>query len=178
MSCEITGGRSQTNCKDATPGIQYVYLTNFENIASTTVTANKITAITMVSASPVHKFYKFMVNRQSSDIKTDVKSSIPNSSINFEQKVNLVFGTISNETNVLMNNIARGLVVAIAVDKNGKAWMCGRANGLDLSAGTMETGKAGTDLNGYTLTLTGEEPAYPIEVDTTVLVTPLVDVAY
>jgi hypothetical protein len=39
--------------------------------------------------------------------------------------------------------------------------MVGRTDGAFLTAGTYQSGKAKGDLNGYTLTLTAEEPDQP-----------------
>ena len=59
----------------------------------------------------------------------------------------------------------------IFTDNNGKAWLMGYSRGAVVSAGTSVTGTNLGDLNGYTLTLTAQEPAMAYEVQTPIATT-------
>ena len=49
----------------------------------------------------------------------------------------------------------------IIVDKNDNVFMMGLKEGADLSAGTVSTGNALGDFNGYNLTFTAQETSPP-----------------
>ena len=46
----------------------------------------------------------------------------------------------------------------VVVDQNDTSYYLGEVNGLYLSAGSAETGLAVGDKNGFSITLTGQEP--------------------
>jgi len=54
--------------------------------------------------------------------------------------------------------MAQNELVAIVIDKNGFNKVLGITNGLDITSNVGTTGTAGGDLNGYTVTFTGNEP--------------------
>jgi hypothetical protein len=48
---------------------------------------------------------------------------------------------------------------AVVKDNNGNFWYLGLTRGLDVTAGSAQSGTAEGDRSGYTLTFTGKEPA-------------------
>jgi len=62
-------------------------------------------------------------------------------------------------------------LMAIVTDRNGKYWLLGRSNGLDVSGGTSQTGTAFGDRNGYEMTFTGMEELPCSEVSSTIIAT-------
>lgn len=172
ISCEITSGIT-LGCKDVMGGVQYFWLTNFENVATTTLASGVITAITMASGSPAAKFYKYQVNRNTSDFSAPIKSSVENGTTVYEHTMNLQFNKIEAIKSLQVQLVSAARLVAVAVDFNGKAFYLGRVGGLDATGGGMESGKKGEDFAGYKLTLTGAEPALPCEIDTALLISPI-----
>jgi len=55
-------------------------------------------------------------------------------------------------------------MMAIVKDRNGKYWLLGKNNGIEVSAGTSQTGTTMGDRSGYELTLTGMEEEPCVEV--------------
>ena len=64
--------------------------------------------------------------------------------------------------------LAKNLLSAVVKDNNGKFWMLGLVRGLDITAGSSQSGTAEGDRSGYTLTFTGKEVALCPEVNSTV----------
>jgi hypothetical protein len=177
LECEITGGNS-LGCKGLMGGIQYFWLTNWENVTQPlTVVNNVVTGMTMASGSPAHVWYKWFVNRNTSDFAAPIKSSVENATTTYEHTVNLQFSDMTAATNAQVQLVGVSRVMAIAVDFNGKAYLIGRVNGLDVTGGGMESGKKGDDFRGWKITLSGSEPAAPIEFNTALIVAPDFQVA-
>jgi hypothetical protein len=60
--------------------------------------------------------------------------------------------------------LAEKSVVVIAEDNNGTFTMYGWDRGLDQTEGTNPLGITAAELNGYTITLTGDQATLPYEV--------------
>jgi hypothetical protein len=60
--------------------------------------------------------------------------------------------------------LAQNRLIAIVLDRNDTYWMLGRNNGLELSAGTAQTGTAMGDRNGYDMTFTALEESPMVTV--------------
>ena len=60
--------------------------------------------------------------------------------------------------------MAQARLMIIAKDQNGKYWLYGEVNGMDLSEGTIASGLNFGDRNGYDLTFMGREPQPAREV--------------
>jgi hypothetical protein len=59
--------------------------------------------------------------------------------------------------------------MAIVTDRNDTYWLLGSRNGLELSAGTSQTGTAMGDRNGYDVTFTALEEVPILSVDSTII---------
>ena len=62
-------------------------------------------------------------------------------------------------------DIYPGEFVFIVRDKNGKCWYLGKDDAVTLTAGTVGTGTAYADRNGYSMTLSDQSAELPYEVD-------------
>jgi F420-0:gamma-glutamyl ligase len=77
----------------------------------------------------------------------------------------------ANKRNELLLIARNRNLKVIFTDNNGKVFLIGYSRGAVVSAGTSVTGTAVGDLNGYTLTLTAQEPAMAFEVASPVATT-------
>lgn len=165
MPCALTQGYN-LDCRDSLGGAKSVYLTEFANVSGITASAGVVSAITKTTGK---RFWKYNQERGNLEASEDIETNIQNGVVVYKPTITMVLGkmqaTIRNEIILLAMND----VVAVVEDRNGKFWYYGRQNGLALSTGKAGTGKAGTDLNGYTLTLTGEEPALALEVSSAIV---------
>ena len=65
--------------------------------------------------------------------------------------------------------LGQSTLIAIVKNNDGTYFLLGETNGLELSAGSYSSGTAYTDLNGWSITLSGGESAPSKEVDSTVI---------
>ena len=155
MSCTIENGIVK-GCKDNMSGIKTVYLANKTSVDTTTIdTLDQIVDITMESGL---YFHEFQVNKNSSNWVENVSAAIANNTVSYEQVLTLIFGKNEITKRNLVKILGQAEMVAIVVDKNNEYWYLGYENGLDLSGGTSASGTAPGELNGWTLTLSGNEP--------------------
>lgn len=174
MSCNdlLTAGIPK-GCRGGIGGLKRVLLANQEMISSLTPTADNdvtgITAITMATnplTSSAYTFFEFIPKNQSSNAVQNIQSNG-----SFVQEITLIF---EKQTAILRNQIklmAQSTLVAIVEDYNGLYWYYGEFMGLELTAGNGQTGTAITDMNGWTLTLTGPAPVLARTVESSVITT-------
>jgi len=171
MSCLLTAGISK-GCRDNRGGIKRVLIANKEMISGLTPTSdNDVTGITLISmntnplTSSAYTFFEFLPNKMSSNVVENVQSNLQNGTAGFEQVLTLLFAknnaTLRNQVKLM----AQAELVAIVEDYNSTYWYYGEFNGLELNGGNSQTGTALSDMNGWTLTLSGYEP-YPARIVT------------
>lgn len=167
MACDITSGYT-LGCRDNTGGIKNVYILS-GSVAGLTGEENGL--ITDISGSGT--FYKFELTRQTGDYTETINASLENGSVFYEQVVNAPFHKLQSSTRNQIKVLAQNPNLKVIVETNngsdataGKFFYLGQNNGLSLSGGTGATGTAFGDMNGYTLTFTGQEPLPACEVQT------------
>ncbi len=166
MSCALTQGYT-LGCRDTLGGVKEIYLIELANISTITEASGTVTAITKVTGK---RFWKYQQFKETSEAKEDLKGSTETGGSWSEQTVSLVIPkmqvSVRNEIKTLMQ---LGAIAAVVKTVEGTSFLYGRENGLTLDEGTAGTGKARSDLNGYTINIAGyeKEPA-PI-VDATVV---------
>lgn len=177
MSCDITLGRIEP-CKDSLGGLDAVYFINDADLDYTDLTfdATNTDAIESVAGSPMA--YKYELKGNSSFEQTIV-SSRDNGTTYFEQVLNLTLKKQDVASHKQIKLLAYGNPKVIVKDNNGNFFLAGAKFGMDVTGGTVSTGAAMGDLNGYTLVLTGMEsaPAFFFEATTeTALVAAGIDI--
>jgi len=159
MACDITSGFS-LGCRDNTGGISSIYILSGSITNVSTVSEGLINGITGSGA-----FYEFELFRQTSDFTETITSTPENGTVFYEQAVNAVFFKLQSSTRNQVKVLAQNPNLKIIVETNngtvdgvGRYWLLGEDRGMQLLSGTGATGTAFGDLNGYTLTFTGQEP--------------------
>ena len=100
-----------------------------------------------------------------SDFSEAISSTPENGTVFYEQTVNATFFKLQSATRNQVRVLAKNPDLKVIVETNngsqdgvGRYWLLGEENGIQLLSGTGQTGTAFGDLNGYTLTFTGQEP--------------------
>jgi hypothetical protein len=167
MACALTQGYT-FDCKDNIGGLRYVWFINWNDVTEVTEASGVVTAITK-SGGKV--FYKYQLVRNTASFTENIQGSIENGTVLFDQQLAIVI----NKMQVNMRNeillLARNNMMAVVEDQNGRYWLAGRLNGLDLLTGSSATGLAQTDRNGYTLNFSGGEQELAPEVDAATVAT-------
>jgi len=153
MSCALTQGYT-FDCKDNIGGLKSVWFIGWNDVSSVTESSGTITAITKASGKV---FYKYQLVRNTSSFTENIAGSIENGTVVYNQELLIVI----NKLQVSMRNeillLAKNNMMAVVEDQNGRYWLAGRYNGLDLLSGSASTGLAQADRNGYSLTFSGGE---------------------
>lgn len=165
MSCALTNGY-KLGCRDNVGGITEVRLIAFNSVTGTIVVDG---SGVVTGTFPASGFYKYEVPKGAGQFTETVNASTENGTIFYQQElvfpINRMTQTVRNELRLLGLN----RLMAIVTDRNGKYWLLGRSNGLDVTAGTAQTGTAMGDRNGYEMTFTGMEELPCSEVSSSII---------
>lgn len=154
MSCAINSGYVK-GCKSSMGGLRTIWIAMLNDIASITETAGEISDIVMKSGKV---FFGFELAKDSSYFNTDPAGSITNGTLVFNESLTLVLNEMKTSTSILIQALAKNSIVVIAEDRNRRAVLLGRTEGIDLESGTIGSGTSSGDRNGYELNFTGNEP--------------------
>lgn len=153
MSCALTQGYT-FDCKDNIGGLKAVWFIGWNDVSSVTESSGTITTITKAAGKV---FYKYQLVRNTSSFTENIAGSVENGTVVYNQELLVVI----NKMQVSMRNeillLAKNNMMAVVEDQNGRYWLAGRYNGLDLLSGTASTGLAQADRNGYALTFSAGE---------------------
>ena len=165
MACDITSGFS-LGCRDNSGGIKNVYILSGCIDSLDGASVGLITGVTGSGA-----FYKFELAKQTGDFTETINASVENGTVFYEQVVNAPFHKLQSSTRNQVKVLAQNPALKVIVETNngsddsvGVFFLAGQANGMTLSGGTGATGTAFGDLNGYSLTFTGQEPVPASEI--------------
>ena len=161
--CSALSAGIAKSCSTNSGGIKKLYIADWENVSSYTLSNGEITAISMVGST---KFYEFQFNRNTSSFEESVNVSLENGTTFFTQTINLVLSRRDKLKREAIVKLAAGQkqLAIIALDSNGLYWFAGLTDGAILTALAGGSGVAKGDQNAYVLTFTGEEPAPMPEV--------------
>ena len=101
--------------------------------------------------------FKYDLKGSSSFTET-VVSSRETGTTYFEQVLELSLKKLTPKMHKELKLMSFGRLTAIVEDNNGNFLLAGLARGLEVTGGSIQTGAALADMNGYAITLTGEEP--------------------
>ena len=158
MACAITKGRG-VGCKTAFAGIKNIYILDYSStVAALSDSSGTITLPTDASA----EFFKFEVKGGQSSLETVVNSSRENGTTFYESTLNVTFQILDVETQEEIKLLNRGRAhYVVEMYPNGagvtKYLLVGKDNGAEITGGTIVTGAAAGDLQGFTLTAVATE---------------------
>jgi len=142
-------------CRDSIGGISLAYIGNFD--AGQLYVTDGSENITSATGSLVD-YYTFEQEMETGSFTQEGAFSIENGTVFFTQNLALTFHKNDADLRNTLLVLSQANLSVIVKDQRGEYWLLGYQNGVRVSAGAMNTGKAFGDLNGVTLTLTGKEP--------------------
>jgi hypothetical protein len=151
MPCIIATGRALP-CKDVVGGITKVFFANQGTVGKATITAGVVSAFT----PSTFDLYQFDV-KSASGLEQTITTSSDNGTTFFTQTLTLVLTKLDAATNALLDSLIKTRPTAFILDNNGNYLTLGLTRGCDIN-GTISTGVALGDMNGYSLTITADEP--------------------
>jgi hypothetical protein len=150
MPCNISLGYNEP-CKDSVAGLTAVYFMNYNTGSFTLNATDVVTAFP--SGSTVYKYELKGTNGYTETVNT----SRDNGTTFFSQVLSLQLKKLTAEATKELKLLAYGRPKIVVADRNGNAFLVGRLEGADMTAGTITTGVAYGDLSGYTMEFTGQE---------------------
>lgn len=166
MPCSQTLAGIARDCQANVGGIKAVYMANFEDVDTVTVTSNVVSAITMAASK---KFYAYYFNPNTSNFTTNINANRENGSLFFETVLSLVFPKQDATKRIEVNALAQAGLMAIVQDNNDNYWLLGKDEPLLMTSGAAPTGTARADRNGYEMEFTDAQMQMPYTVDPTIV---------
>lgn len=158
MPCTISSGRL-IDCKDVAGGIKALYFGDFIDsyYANMVFTAGVLDGVNLAST-----VYKYEVRPSTAGLTTTV-SNEPTGSAAYNTAIEATFHKLTQVDNEKLQALIAARFFCYVLDANDQLWCVGAINGATVTGGTFVTGVGRSDLAGYTITITADENAYPIE---------------
>ena len=154
MACDLTHGRLEV-CKEFVGGIKAVYFIPYGVLGAitygTTDASDKITTI-----AGTLSLYKYELKGANSFEQT-ITSSRENGTTFVEQTLTFTIKGLDATTTKQMKLLAWGRPHVVIKTNANNFFIAGLEHGMDVTTGLIANGTAMGDLNGYTLTLVGQE---------------------
>lgn len=166
MSCSQTLAGIARDCAANMGGIKRVLLANQADVVTITETSNEVTTITMDSGK---KFKEYNFRPGTGSLSSNWQVNAENGVAYVQTDLVMVFNRMETSKRVEIIAIAQADLYAIVEDMNGKYWLLGQSEGVNISAGDGLSGTARTDRNGYSVTLQDNSPGLPPEVDSSII---------
>ena len=181
MGCPTTILEITSSCGSNLPGVKTLAIGNFGDYSYTykylkadgTETAeavldadgnpikSSISAAALETGAQVMATFAFRKNTASA---TNTLTVNDNGTNFFSNAINCYFPKQDTVKRLSIMSLVQGETCALVEDKNGNWWLYGHDEYLSVSEGTVETGAAPTDSNGYNITLSVDERMLPLPV--------------
>ena len=154
MACDLTHGRLEV-CKEFVGGIKAVYFIPYGVLGAitygTTDASDRITTI-----AGTLSLYKYELKGANSFEQT-ITSSRENGTTFAEQTLTFTIKGLDATTTKQVKLLAWGRPHVVIKTNANNFFIAGLEHGMDVTTGLIANGTAMGDLNGYTLTLVGQE---------------------
>ena len=156
MSCDIAHGRLES-CRDSVSGLDAIFFINYgispENVTYS-VTAGEEDIITDITG--VTDLYKYELKGANS-LEQTIQTSRDNGTTYFEQVLVAQLKKQDAITHKTVKLLAYGRPHIVVKTRSNQFFIVGLERGADMTAGTISSGTALGDFNGYNMTFTGME---------------------
>ena len=157
MACDITRGRL-IDCKDTIGGLKAIYICKAYNnniSAVATINATEMTTAGFATWSSQSgsqtTVFKYDLVPNLSSMTVNINSDNANGTTFFEQTLSVVLQKIDHDTTNELRLMAYSRAQIFVQDQNDNCFLLGIDNGCHVTGGTVITGTAMGDQNGYTI---------------------------
>ena len=168
MACVLTTGYTYTGCKVGIGGIKRILITEFDNLATSTLLAGVYTAVTL---DPTKQFREYVLEKEHGGFTDNGAISIENNSTVYRPQIDFTIGglttTVRNELDLVIQNT----LLVIVETKAGVYWIFGMDGGMDTTVVTAETGTKFEDFNGQKITMVGGSGTRSKEISSALITT-------
>jgi hypothetical protein len=173
MACDITRGRL-IDCKDAIGGLKAIYIcksynTNIEQVAAISTTEMTDAGFDVWSGQVAAKtiVFKYNLVPNLSSMTVNVNSDNANGTAFFEQTLSVTLQKIDHDMTNELRLMAYSRAQIFVQDSMDNVFLLGMVNGCHVSGGTVITGAAMGDQNGYTIEWAAQEKNALIQIKAT-----------
>jgi hypothetical protein len=162
MACDITRGRL-IDCKDTIGGLKAIFIckaySNNINAAANINTTEMTSAgfATWSCCGGTVEVFKYDLVPNLSSMTVNVNSDNANGTTFFEQTLSVVLQKIDHDTTNELRLMAYSRAQIFVQDQNDNVFLLGIDNGCHVTGGTVITGTAMGDQNGYTIEWAAQE---------------------
>lgn len=142
-------------CRDKQGGVQKVFIGTYNSTLSYSYGTDNI--IATFSAGTV-SFYTIEQELESATFDQKGVYNSENGTSYYEQDVTIVLNGLSANLREQIKIMGQGKWRIFVLDQTGRYWLVGKQNGVRVSDGNPNVGKAMGDLNGATMKFSGKEP--------------------
>lgn len=154
FTCSLTAGYQLPTCSLSQGGVTTIYMApwsacTYNVSADDTITAINSSALTL---------YTFDCVSETAEFSEKGTANIQNQSLFFEQDVTIFIPKQSAARRNQFKVMASTGMLVIVKDRQDVYHLIGKTQAAFLKEGSSGTGKAASDANGYTITLSAKEP--------------------
>ena len=168
MACTALSKGRGLDCSRTSGGIKYVYFAVYDQVTSIPQTAGEVTDIEMGT----DVLYRYAMPLGTASLSETITGSTENGTIFYTPTLNLVLNKLTKEDQNQIKLLGQTKVICFAqlnatlASGNDAIVALGTVNGMELNAGTMDSGSDFGSRQGYTLTFDGLEALpFPMVAD-------------
>lgn len=167
MACAIVSGYA-LDCKDTVGGIKKIYITELANITNVAETASGL--VSAITRSGSSKYFTYALEaRGGNDFAQNIQADAAAGTVAYEQTITANFVKLQWETQIKLELLIKNRLSVIVETKDGSYFLFGKVDGMEVTGGSANSGKAMNEFQGYALTFSGQEKALANEVDSTII---------
>ena len=172
-SCYISTGYTLDCRTSSTGGLKNMWILG---ASGNTITGYTLTNEQVSAIGGTGTWFKFQLPKQSSSLTENLGVNTTSQSVTFQPELVINLPKLDNQLrDTFVDLVSQNEVYVLVEDNNNRYWLVFLDNGGLVSAGSLQTGMAYTDLNGVSaLTISGGEPTSIREV----LVTTTIDAVF
>jgi hypothetical protein len=167
MSCEMTSGYNDRTCTNGKGGIKSVLLFPLGNVATSNITLNEVTTLTVTGETFLYKLKSNL-----SSYTAPIKVNKDNGTLFYEQSLSMILASDNKELRSEIHLLAQNEVVCLVENADGSIVALGFGEGLQIAdANEYTSGVLKGDRKGHVLVLNGMENEEVPDVDPNVYAT-------
>lgn len=161
MACSLTITGRSLPCRDALGGVKKVWIvSSFNSVATVSFVDgmwDPVASGEIPGATQATILKDYVSPKNTSSLTQTVNASVENGTVFYTQVLSLVCNKPVAADVAEIQNLAKGRLAIVVQDLNDNYFVMGHTRGCELTGGSIATGTAIGDLNGFTLEFTAEE---------------------
>lgn len=166
MACNVTLTGIGYSCEPNLAGVKAVYIADYNDVSTYTVSNGNISSITMVSGK---KFYEYVFNKNTAGLTSTMTKDETNGYSFYTNELTGNINHLDTTKHIEVNELMSGRLACIVNDKNGMFWFLGQDSYATGTAMVAQTGAAPEDGNYYNITITDESKQMPYSIDSSII---------